>query len=57
MGGSGAVRANGRELSVAAGDTFAVPAAVLDDLQLESSGELDLIACLPPRAADLDRHP
>ena len=56
-GGGGIVRAGGRELPVRAGDTFAVPAAVAPELGFDapSPGGLELIVCLPPRAADLER--
>jgi mannose-6-phosphate isomerase len=45
-GGEGAVRAGGGELRVARGDTFAIPAALADDLTVRAGAELELIACL-----------
>jgi mannose-6-phosphate isomerase-like protein (cupin superfamily) len=53
-GGDGTVRAGGRALTVRSGDTFAVPASVLSDVEIEAPNELELIACLAPRAADLE---
>lgn len=55
--GSGVIRAPGGELAVGAGSTFALPAAAAADVEVEAIGPddaLELIACLPPRAADLD---
>ena len=53
--GAGTVRAGGHELVLGAGDTFAVPAAVSEELELDAPDGLEIIACLPPRAADLER--
>jgi mannose-6-phosphate isomerase len=57
--GSGVVRAPGGELAVRAGSTFALPAKAVVHVELESTGDgpLELIACLPPRAADLSSPP
>jgi mannose-6-phosphate isomerase len=57
--GSGVVRAPGGELAVHAGSTFALPAAATPRAELEPThgGPLELIACLPPRAADLSSLP
>jgi mannose-6-phosphate isomerase len=52
-GGGGRIRAGSGELDVKIGDTFAVPAAALVGLELESAGRLELIACLPPDPAHL----
>jgi mannose-6-phosphate isomerase len=48
--GTASVGDNGVELR--AGETFAVPARSLAELRLDGRG-LELVACLPPRAADL----
>jgi mannose-6-phosphate isomerase len=48
--GTGVVRAGGHALPVASGDTFAVPAIVLDDLEVEARDGVEIVACLPPRA-------
>jgi mannose-6-phosphate isomerase len=53
-GGSGIVRAGGRSLALRSGETFAIPAAVLPDLELDAPAGLEVIACLAPRAADLE---
>ena len=53
--GRGTVVAGGRELGLAAGDTFAVPAALLPEIEFGAPDGLELIACLPPRADELAR--
>jgi mannose-6-phosphate isomerase len=50
--GEGTASVGGAALKLRRGDTFAVPAASLPDVRLNGRG-LELIACLPPRAADL----
>ncbi len=55
MLGQGSVAAGAGSIEVRRGDTFAVPAAVLPELVLDSASGLDLLACRPPDAADLDR--
>jgi len=55
MDGAGVVAAGGGALDVGKGDAFAVPAAVLADLAIESSTGLELIACRPPDPGRLDR--
>ncbi len=55
--GSGVARAGDRSLAVSRGESFAVPAAVLPDLELESADGLELIACLPPRPWELGPAP
>ncbi len=52
-GGAGRIRAGSGDLSVRRGDTFAVPAAALADLEIEADRTLELIACLPPDPARL----
>jgi mannose-6-phosphate isomerase len=47
-GGAGWIRAGSGQLEVARGDTFAVPAAVLADVEVAADRELELIACRPP---------
>jgi mannose-6-phosphate isomerase len=46
--GHGVVRAGSGELALGAGDTFALPAMILPDMDLEAADGLELIACLPP---------
>jgi mannose-6-phosphate isomerase len=56
LDGSGAVRAGGRSLDVRGGDTFALPAAVAEELELEcrdDAAALEIVCCMAPRAADL----
>ena len=53
--GAGRVAAGGAELAIRRGEAFAIPAAILPDLALESSSGLELIACRPPDPASLDR--
>jgi mannose-6-phosphate isomerase len=53
--GAGRVAAGGVALSLARGDTFAIPAAVLPDLAVESQAGIELIACRPPNVRHLDR--
>ena len=53
--GSGRVAAGGGSLNVTRGDTFAIPAAVLRELEIEARDSLELIACRPPDTAALDR--
>jgi mannose-6-phosphate isomerase len=55
MSGQGLVTAGGGSLVVRRGDTFAVPAAVSQDVAFHTTSELELLACRPPDAADLDR--
>lgn len=57
MGGRGTVRAGGCDLAVRAGETFAVPAAALGSLEFDAPERLEVICCLPPRAADLGELP
>ncbi|HEY7591113.1 MAG TPA: class I mannose-6-phosphate isomerase [Candidatus Limnocylindrales bacterium] len=52
--GRGVVRTPSGSLDVRRGSTFAVPARGVPELELESSDGLGIIACLPPRAADLE---
>ena len=54
MDGMGRVSAGGGTLDVRRGDAFGVPAAVLPDLAIESTTELQLIACRPPDPRDLN---
>jgi mannose-6-phosphate isomerase len=51
--GSGVAIVGEQSLAIARGDTFAVPAAVLPDLELQSADGLEVVACLPPRPWDL----
>jgi mannose-6-phosphate isomerase len=55
-GGAGVVQVAGAQLPVRAGSTFALPAAAAPHAELEpaNADPLELIACLPPRPADLD---
>jgi mannose-6-phosphate isomerase len=50
--GTGTASAGSDSVELTRGVTFGVPAASLPDLRLAGRG-LELIACLPPRAADL----
>jgi mannose-6-phosphate isomerase len=50
--GEGTAAVGGRSVDLRAGETFAVPGASLPELRLDGRG-LELVACLPPRAADL----
>jgi mannose-6-phosphate isomerase len=50
--GEGTATGGGGPLDLRAGETFAVPAATLPQLRLDGRG-LEIVACLPPRAADL----
>ena len=51
--GGGVARTTGGELTIARGSTFGVPASELPGLELEAPDGLTLVACLPPRPADL----
>jgi len=53
MGGRGTVRAAGADLPIRAGETFAIPAAALGSLEFDAPDGLEIVCCLPPRAADL----
>jgi mannose-6-phosphate isomerase len=57
MAGRGSVRAGGSDLPVRAGETFAVPAAALGSLEFDAPDGLEIVCCLPPRAADLGEGP
>jgi mannose-6-phosphate isomerase len=50
--GEGTAAVGGRSVDLRAGETFAVPGASLPELRQDGRG-LELVACLPPRAADL----
>jgi mannose-6-phosphate isomerase len=51
-GGEGSAAVGSARLELRAGDTFCVPAASLPQLRLDGRA-LEIVACLPPRAADL----
>jgi mannose-6-phosphate isomerase len=53
VAGEGSVRAGSGGLAVGHGDTLAVPAAVVGDVEIESAGGLELILCRPPAVEDL----
>jgi mannose-6-phosphate isomerase len=51
--GAGTVHAGWGSLAVEAGDTFALPAAAVPDLEIQPDGRLQLIVCRPPSVEDL----
>jgi mannose-6-phosphate isomerase len=55
--GRGTARTGAAELPLRAGETFAVPGAALGSLEFDAPDELEVICCLPPRAADLGELP
>ena len=48
VSGEGKVTAGAGDLRVSRGTTFAVPAAIVPDLRIESDGGLEFLACRPP---------
>ncbi len=52
--GRAELRAGDGSLEVGRGETFAIPAAALGDLVVESTEGIELVACRPPDAAALD---
>jgi mannose-6-phosphate isomerase len=55
--GRGAVRAGAGDLRVRAGETFAIPAGALADVEIDAPQGIEVIVCLPPRAGDLVEMP
>jgi mannose-6-phosphate isomerase len=57
IGGRGTVRAGVGDLQVRTGETFAIPAAAFAAVEIDAPDGLEVIVCLPPRAADLGEVP
>ncbi|MDQ3938882.1 MAG: hypothetical protein M3253_09435, partial [Chloroflexota bacterium] len=57
LAGRGTLEGVSRRLDLAPGVTFALPAAAVTETRLVSDEEVELIWCLGPDPAALDRHP
>jgi mannose-6-phosphate isomerase len=55
--GHGTVGAGAGDLRIRAGEAFAVPAAVMPDVEIDAPNGIEVVVCLPPRVDDISEVP